>query len=131
MGIVKRHKWRHVYVRWGILNNIRPNIKRCWFWWNLSVNILNFVLHTKYIIITISQAKSSDFILLPYHKLNIVHEYETFICISYFTILKCLVGINIQKFVHKKMYAITHAETYYKKVQERGNAKHISTIFTL
>ena len=69
--------------------------------------------------------------LLPYHKLNIVHEYETFICISYFTILKCLVGINIQKFVHKKMYAITHAETYYKKVQERGNAKHISTIFTL
>ena len=69
--------------------------------------------------------------ILPYHKLNIVHEYETFICISYFTILKCLVGINIQKFVHKKMYAITHAETYYKKVQERGNAKHISTIFTL
>ena len=61
----------------------------------------------------------------------IVNEYETFICISYFTILKCLVGINIQKFVHKKMYAITHAETYYKKVQERGNAKHISTIFTL
>ena len=69
--------------------------------------------------------------ILPYHKLNIVHEYKTFICISYFTILKCLVGINIQKFVHKKMYAITHAETYYKKVQERGNAKHISTIFTL
>ena len=97
------------------------------------MNVLNFVLHTKYIIITISRAKSiaKSIYLLPYYKLNIVHEYETFICISYFTILKCLVGINIQKFVHKKMYAITHAETYYKKVQERGNAKHISTIFTL
>ena len=93
------------------------------------MNILNFVLHTKYIIITISQAKSIAKSI--YHTLNIVYEYETFICISYFTILKCLVGINIQKFVHKKMYAITHAETYYKKVQERGNAKHISTIFTL
>lgn len=56
-------------------------------------------------------------VLLLNHKLQIVHEYETFIYVAYFIILISLVGINIQKFVRKKMYAITHAETYYKKVQ--------------